>query len=465
MDPVCIIGAGPAGLAAAVALKARGIPFRILDAGRAPGGIWDMARTDTPMYASAHFISSKTLSGFRDFPMPAAYPDYPRHDRILAYVRAYARRHGLEAHASFGVRVTRARPLEGGAAGGDGGAPAWEVAWVPAEPSSGVEDEAPSLNRSPGATSSARFSALVVATGVTWYPNVPEIPGEFAGEIRHSVTYRSPDEFRGKRVLIVGGGNSAVDIACDAARAAEAAFISLRRGYHFVPKYVFGKPADVFAHAGPPLPAWLEQRVFGFLVNRVLVGDLTRYGLPRPDHPILTSHPIMNTQLLHHLGHGDIRARPDVARFEGRDAVFADGTREAVDLVLLATGYRRRFPFLDLRLPGEKRPFREEEIPPEDLYLTLMHRRFGTLFLAGIFETDGAAYDLFGQQGELVARSLETMAGGGEPAERLARLRREAHPDLRGGRRYLDTPRHTWYVTDVRYRKAIRRLHRAMGWD
>lgn len=457
MDPVCIIGAGPAGLATAAALKDRGIPFRILDAGTAPGGIWDMERADTPMYTSAHFISSRTLSGFRGFPMPEDYPDYPRHDRILAYVRDYARHVGVEAHATFGVRVTQARPVAGdpgdGPAKDDLSAPAWEVEWEAAAPASAA----------PPPAGSARFSALVVATGVTWHPHVPEIPGDFHGEVRHAMSYRSPEEFRGRRVLVVGGGNSAVDIACDAARTADRALISLRRGYHFIPKYVFGTPADVFAHRGPSLPPWLEQRLFGFLVNRVLVGNLTRYGLPEPDHPILTSHPIMNTQLLHHLGHGDIEARRDVARLDGDGVVFADGARDEVDLVLLATGYRRRFPFLDLRMPEEEPPIRNGEIPPEDLYLTLLHRRLGTLFLMGIFETDGAAYDLFGEQGELVARSLETVARGGDDARRLTRLRQEDRPDLRG-RHFLDTPRHRYYVTDVMYRKAIRRLRRTMGW-
>lgn len=447
MDPVCIIGAGPAGLAAAVALRERDIPFHILDAGRAPGGIWDVDRDDTPMYESAHFISSRALSGFRDFPMPGDYPDYPRHDLILSYVRDYARHHGIADHATFGVRVTRACPADGPA-----DAPGWEVDWVPAEHGSST------------GTGRARFSALVVATGTTWHPQVPELAGSFHGEIRHSSTYRSPEEFKGRRVLVVGGGNSAVDIACDAARTADAAFISLRRGYHFVPKYVFGVPADVFAHAGPRLPAWLEQRVFGFLLNRVLVGDLTRYGLPKPDHPILTSHPIMNTQILHHLGHGDLAARPDLHQFDGDGVLFEDGSRETVDLVLLATGYRRHFPFLDLHLPNEERPSLPAPVPPEDLYLTLMHRRLGTLFLMGIFETDGAAYDLFCEQGALVARALEAVEEGGDAAERLTRIRRQEQPDLWGGRRYLDTPRHAYYVTDVMYRKAIRRLRRSMAW-
>lgn len=456
MDPICIVGAGPAGLSAAVALKRLDLPFRILDAGARPGGIWDVDRPDTPMYRTAHFISSKTLSGFPDFPMPEAYPDYPRHDLIFRYILDYARHHGLEDRIDFGVRVTRARPV--GSASGDSAAPepGWEVEWEGGH---------------------GRFSALILATGANWLPNLPDIPGSFEGEMYHSFHYTSPEEFRGKRVLVVGGGNSGVDIACDAAAAADRAFISLRRGYHFVPKYVFGKPADVFAHQGPPLPAWLEKRVFGFLINRILVGDLTRYGLPKPDHPILSSHPIMNTEVLHHLGHGTLEARPDVERFQGKEVVFSDGTTEEVDLVLLATGYRRDFPFLDLRRPGEKRP-PGERIPPEELFLNLIHRGHPTLFLMGLFETDGAAYDLFGQQAELAARCIRTLVGDGGAgpatqaagpgpstgAARLLEILASERPDLTGGRHYVDSPRHRYYVTDVAYRKALRRFRKRMGW-
>jgi cation diffusion facilitator CzcD-associated flavoprotein CzcO len=395
------------------------------------------------MYRSAHFISSKTLSGFPDFPMPDDYPDYPRHDQIQAYIESYAAHHDLLGRIDFGCSVTAVRP-----AGGD----RWSVRW-----------------QSPQGEQSADFSGVVVATGVTWHPNLPDIPGDFNGEVRHSFTYRSPEEFAGKRVLVVGGGNSGVDIACDAARSAEAAFISLRRGYHFVPKYVFGQPSDVFAHAGPALPAWLEQRVFGFLINRMLVGDLTRYGLPKPDHPILTSHPIMNTQLLHYLGHGDIAARADVERFDGDEVVFRDGSRERIDLVLLATGYRRDFPFLDLRMPGEKRPARPEEVTPDELFLTLIHREHPTLSFMGIFETDGAAYDLFHEQAQVVAGTLWALRSdnpAGEECQIAARVRRmvaSGDPDLTGGRRYLETPRHLFYVTHGRYRKALQSFQRELA--
>lgn len=414
-----VIGAGPGGISAAAALQARGLPFEILDAGRDFGGIWDIGRSRTPMYDSAHFISSRTLSAFPDHPMPAGYPDYPRHDRVLHYVQDYARAHDLERHATFGVevRAARARP--------DGG---WQ------------------MELSDGAT--RRFRALCVATGQAWQPRVPSYPGSFQGEAYHAFHYRSPDQFRGRRVLVVGGGNSGCDIACDAARSADRALISLRRGYRFVPKYIFGKPADVFARQGPKIPAWLERRVFTFLLDRVLVGDLRRFGLPRPDHPLLASHPVMNTRVLDYLGHGDLEARPDIARLDGHTVHFTDGRQDEVDVIVWATGYRREFPFL----PGEVLQRRGEVL---DLYLNVFHRERPDLFFVGLFETDGAAYHLMGLQGRLVAAYLANRAAGGEGARRLDQRRARERPDLRGGRQYLDTPRHDYYVQTDAYRHLL----------
>lgn len=420
-----MIGAGPAGLLTAAALKSRGIPFEIVDAGRTPGGIWDISRPDTPMYESAHFISSKQLSGFPGFPMPASYPDYPRHDRILEYIRAFAQHHDLERHITCGARVTSVVRTD------DGG-------WTVTRDSGDVR----------------QYASVCVATGTTWFPRVPQIPGHFDGEARHASTYRSPREFEGKRVLIVGGGNSAADIACDAARSAAGAYISVRRGYHYIPKFIFGQPADVFSHAGPHLPRWLEERVFGFLVNRVLVGDLTKLGLPRPDHPILRSHPILNTQILHHLGHGDIQARANVKALSGRTVHFVDGTTEDIDLILWATGYDKRFPFLqeaDLDRHGDAL----------DLYLNVFHRRYGDIFFMGLFETDGAAYGLFGQQADLVAAYLDPAM----PAQARAsfdRLRTTDRPDLRGGVRYIASPRHDYYVQGDVYAKTLAKLRSAL---
>lgn len=431
--PIGIIGAGPAGLALGAALRARGLEFEILDAGRGPGGIWDIDRPDTPMYESAHFISSKSLSGFPGFPMPDAYPDYPRHDQVLAYLREFAAHHDLQRHTRFGVTVARAHREPGS---GPDPAPRWTVALDDGDERS--------------------YAALCLATGANWHPVIPDLPGTFSGEAIHSFEYRSPDLFRGRRVLIVGAGNSGCDIACDAARAARRAFVSVRRGYHFVPKYVFGKPADVFAHEGPALPAWLERRVFSFLIRRLLVGDVTRFGLPRPDHDVLESHPIMNTRMLHHLGHGDLEARPDVTELDGSRVRFADGSTEEIDLIVWATGYRRIHPFLEAADLDERNG-------ALDFYLNVAHRRYDDLFEMGLFETDGAAYPLLGLQADLVAAVLDPALPASRRADWQAR-RATARPDVRGGRRYLDTPRHALYVHGASYEKLLRReLSRLSG--
>jgi len=165
----------------------------------------------------------------------------------------------------------------------------------------------------------------------------------------------------------------------------------------------------------------------------------------------------MNTQVLHYLGHGDLAAKPDVERLEGREVVFGDGSREEVDLVLLATGYRRDFPFLELRAGVD-----HGEVRPDDLQLMLIHRRWPTLAFIGIFETDGAAYELFGRQAEVVAGTLAVLARDGARAGELRRRIRTERPDLRGGRKYVDSPRHAFYVTSGPYRDALERFRSAL---
>jgi hypothetical protein len=330
----------------------------------------------------------------------------------------------------------------------------------------------------PPAAAAREYAALVVATGMTWHPHRPALEGDFAGEVIHSFEYDEPARFQGRRVLVVGCGNSGVDIACDAARHAAAAFLSVRRGYRFVPKYIMGRPADVFARSGPPVPRWLEKRVFAFLLDRLLVGDVTRYGLPRPDHDVLESHPIMNTRVLDHMGHGDLTAKPDVEALDGDGVRFVDGSREEVDLVVLATGYRRRFPFLPAEVGNG-------DDGPLDLYLNVFHRERGDLAFVGLFETDGAAYGLFHLQSRLVAGAMaaelerrrdgspgiapELDVSGGDPpgveaSLRFARRRATKRPDLRGGRSYLDSPRHTYYVASDAYARLLEREAAVMGW-
>lgn len=427
---VCIIGAGPGGLSMARALKNRSIAYDQYERHSDAGGIWDLDNPATPMYRSAHFISSRTVSGFHDFPMPGTYPDYPGNRQILEYTRAFADAYGLREHITFGSAVERVE-----SAGQDPDRDGWAV------------------HLSGG--SSKHYAAVVCATGTTWSPRMPVHPGEFGGEIRHANTYRDPDEFRGRRVLIVGLGNSGADIACDAAKLADAAFVSIRRGYHVIPKHLFGIPVDVIDEGGPDLPLWFERPVFQALL-RLLEGDLTRLGLPKPDHKLFETHPLLNSEILHHLRHGDIAIRPDIARLDGREVVFADGTREQIDLILYATGYTWDIPYArDLFDWHDGRP---------DLYLTAFSRRYETLFALGYIETNSSVYTLMDHVSDLVGRYLEARRSDPARARAFRRDVARERPDLTGGIRFVRTPRAAGYVDSSAFKKHLAAVHRRHGW-
>lgn len=425
---VCVVGGGPAGLSLARTFLRHGIPFDVYERHSDVGGLWDRTNPGSPIYDSAHFISSKTQSHYHDFPMPEDYPDYPSNRQIHTYMQNFADAYGLRDHIHFNTSVEKAEMQANGS---------WQV------------------TLSTGETKS--YGSLICANGTNWHPAMPEYPGEFTGEMRHAVTFSSMDEFRGKRVLIIGAGNSGCDIACDAAKGADAAFISLRRGYHFLPKHLFGLPADVVAHEGPHLPMWLTQRIFGVIL-RILNGDLTRLGLQKPDHRLFETHPILNTQLLHYLGHGDIKAKPDVARFEGKTVHFKDGTSEEIDLVICATGYTWKVPYVDPSL------FTWKEGRP-DLYMNLFSREHPTLYSLGFMETNGGAYKLFDEMADLIARAILARAKGGKEAEAANRLIVNDRPDLSGGIKFVGSSRHATYVEIDAYRKQMKRIRKRLGWN
>ena len=361
--------------------------------------------------------------------MPAEYPDYPSWRQIRDYIRAFAVQYGLYELVTLSVAVTRALPLPGDR---------WEVTLSTGEV--------------------RQYDGLIAAPGVTWYPNVPAIEGAeaFTGEIRHAVTYRDGAEFRGQRVLIVGAGNSGVDIASDAARHADAAYLSVRRGYRYIPKHIFGLPTDaVLAGIFEPPKGVSLSGDLNELVD-TMVGDLTRLGLPAPDHDLLTSHPIMNTQVLHHLAHGDLEARPDLLRLAGNTAVFADNSTAEVDVVLLATGYEYQLPFLDPGLLTWKQGH-------PDLYLNIFSRELDSLYVLGFAEFADAAYRRFDEMIQLVVMDIRARETGIHQQE-LRELKRTDHPDLRGGVAYLDSPRHANYVETHTYQAYLASLRDRFDW-
>lgn len=417
-----VIGAGPMGLAASRNLDRHGIAFTGFEQHSDVGGLWDIDNPHSTMYETAHLISSKTTTEFAEFPMPAATAPYPRHDAMRRYFRDYARHFDLCRHYEFSTRVVRVEP------DGDG----WLV-----------------TTEKDGARQTRRFDGILIANGTLHHPNVPRFEGEFSGALMHAADYRSPSQFAGKRVLVVGCGNSGADIAVDAVHHAASVDISVRRGYYFIPKFIFGKPTDTLG-GRVRLPRRVKQLLDAALV-RAVMGKPSQYGLPDPDYRMYESHPVMNSLILHHIGQGDIAPRGDIARLDGDGVVFADGTRGAYDMILLATGYRLDYPFIDraeLNWPAEAGAPR--------LYLNVFHPRHDRLFMMGMVEATGLGWEGRNEQAELVALYIRGLAEGAPAATRLTQAK-SAHAQERadGGYSYLKLERMAYYVHKDSYRRAL----------
>ena len=305
---IAIIGAGPSGLCVARTFVRYGISYDQFEADAALGGIWYHGA-----YATAHIISSRKISQFPEYPMPADYPDFPSQQQVLDYLNAYAGYFALRDRITFNKKVTLVQPLPGGG---------WDLSFEDGE--------------------HRRYKGVVVCNGHHWDRRWPSYPGRFSGEIIHSKDYKSPEQLRGRRVLVIGGGNSACDIVSEAARVGSEAHLSLRHGYWFMPKTAFGKP---IVELIGPYPLWLQRLVYR-VVLAVCVGDYRRYGLPLPNHRIFDRHPSVSTEALHYLKHGRIIPHPDLACYDGDQVEFTDGTRISVDLIVCATGYHVSYPFL-----------------------------------------------------------------------------------------------------------------------
>ncbi|MFV2142788.1 flavin-containing monooxygenase [Isoptericola sp. G70] len=434
-----VIGAGPSGLAAARALDRAGLDLVGYEAHHDVGGLWDIDNPRSTVYESAHLISSRTTTEFWELSMDCD-ADYPSHRELLRYFRTYADTFDLRRHYRFGTRVTAVEPVDGDASGARG----WEVV----------------ATRPDGGTSVERYSHVVVANGTLAEPNVPTFRGRFSGELLHSSEYRSADVFDGKRVLVVGGGNSGCDIAVDAVHRAAAVEVSVRRGYWFVPRYLLGRPTDTL-NQGRPLPARIKQAVDSRLL-RLLNGDPQRFGFPAPDHKIYESHPVVNSLVLQHAGQGDLRVRADVAGFDGDTVHFVDGTAGRYDVVLLATGYRLDYRFLD---PAHLAWSGPGSGTAPRLFCNIVPPSLNGLFVVGMLEASGIGWQGRAEQADLVARYLAAEAAGdegdaaaGRRAEAFRRRLGEPWPDLTGGYRYLGLERMSYYVNKDAYRRTVRRL-------
>lgn len=427
---VCIIGAGSSGIAVCKTFHERGIPYDCFEATDQVGGLWRFGRTAA--YRSLHINTSRDRMQYSDFPMPRDYPDFPHHRQIAAYFDAYVDHFGFRHTITFETRVERAERLDGGG---------WRVT---------LHD---------GRV--RRYDALAVANGHHWDPRWPDppFPGELVGVEMHSHDYVDAEPFRDRRVVVVGMGNSAMDIAAEVSRVARRTWLSARRGAHVIPKYLFGRPLDSFP-LSPVIPFRIRQAALRALY-RVAVGRVERYGLPRPDHRLLEAHPTISDEILSRLTHGDVGVKPNIERKLGDRVRFVDGSEEPVDAIIYCTGYNVSFPFFDpafLSAPDNDLP----------LFKRVFRPGLPDLFFIGLLQPLGAIMPLAEAQAVWIAEYLEGRYALPTPEAMRADIERERR---RMRRRYVASPRHTMqvdfddYLADLRReRRRGRRRARRAGW-
>jgi hypothetical protein len=430
-DRFCIIGAGPCGLVAAKVFLEHGLELDVFERESGPGGQWNYGSGSSSVYDSAHMISSKRMTQFSDFPMPKHFPPYPSHRQALDYLRSYAEQFNLEERIRFGAAVERVEPVDSGSSS------KWRVTFAGGE--------------------SSIYRGVVIAAGHHTFPRWPELPGTFSGRVIHSRDYKTPDVLRGQRVLVIGGGNSGCDIAVEASQHASKTLLSLRRGYHFLPKFLLGGPLDSGGERFERwhLPQFVRRAITQFLVY-VAHGRPERYGLPQPMHGLFETHPIVNSQLLYWVGHGRIDVRPSVTAIEGDTVSFADGRSDDVDLIICATGYEARLPMLDdsLVFEADRRP---------KLFLNCFHPHFDHLFVPGLIQPNGAIWPLAELQAQLMAAFLRAEAKAPQHAAWFREERRKSKPNLSGGIPYDTSERHRLEVEFHAYRRVLRRLIKRVG--
>lgn len=371
----CIIGAGCSGFTMAKRLKDYGLAYDCFETSDDIGGNWYYNNPNklSSCYQSLHIDTSKFRLAFEDFPVPEDWPDFPHHAQLLQYFHAYVDHFGVRETITFNTRVDAASPIENDR---------WMVALSTGE--------------------TREYDALLVCNGHHWDARLPVYPGEFNGYQVHSHHYRDPFEpydFRGKKVMVVGGGNSAMDISSELSQKplAETLYISMRRGVWVLPKYMNGQPADK-AVLPKWMPAGLGRKLARTAIKRA-IGNMEDYGLPKPDHEPLGGHPSVSGEFLTRVGCGDITPKGAIDRLDGEGVIFADGSREEIDAIVWATGYNVRFPFFDL---PELTPV-ENKFP---LFKRMVKPGFESLFFLGLAQPLPTLVNFAEQQSKLVAACL-----------------------------------------------------------
>ena len=410
LPTACVIGAGSSGIAGAKALHERGIPFDCYEKSDQVGGNWVFGNKNgmSSAYRDLFINTSRERMEYSDFPMPKEFPDFPHHTHIARYFNDYVDHFGFRDKIRFETGVEHAARRDDGT---------WEITLEGGE--------------------TREYDALLVANGHHWDPRWPEpaFPGKFDGTEMHAHHYVDNEIFKGKNVVVLGMGNSAMDIAVESSYVANRTFLAARRGAHIVPKYVMGKPIDQLLKANPRVPVSVRKKIYGAIL-RAATGPVERYGLPTPDHDILEAHPTVSGRILDRIVHGTITPKPNIAELQGDRIRFDDGSVEPVDVVVYCTGYQVTFPFFDEDFISAP----DNDLP---LYRRVFHPDIDNVFFLALLQPLGATMPLAEAQGRWVAHYLRGEYHLPSPPEMRADMEREREAMFK---RYVRSKRHTMQV-------------------
>jgi thioredoxin reductase len=434
MKKVCVIGAGPSGITAAKNLLDEGLDVTVFDYGKDVGGNWvfNEEESHSSVFETTHIISSKKLSEYVDYPMPDTYPDYPSHRQLATYFQNYAKHFELYQHIHFQTIVKncrlvfahdRAAVIASESVATEGGK--WEV-----------------TTEKNGVETTQIFDALAVCNGHHWLPRMPQYEGHFDGEFLHSHNVKRFSYFKEKRVLVIGGGNSACDVSVESSRVAKSVDMSWRRGYWIVPKFNMGMPADILGERLNFLPRWLWSKAVE-LNLKIRNGSNELYGLPKPEKAFGSHHPTVNEDLFCTIRHGKIKPRPDIARLEGSKVHFKDGSVGEYDVIVACTGYIISHPFFEKSFID----YSEGDVP---LWLRMMHPTIENVYFMGLFQPLGCIWPGSELQAKIMAREI---AGLWQRPKNIKELIADElkNPDFE----QVKTPRHTITVHFQKFKNRL----------
>jgi dimethylaniline monooxygenase (N-oxide forming) len=427
-----VIGAGSSGIAVVKALRERGIPFDCFEKSDQVGGNWVFGNRNgmSAAYRDLFINVSRERMSYSDYPMPSSYPDFPHHTHIKEYFDNYVDHFGLREHITFQTGVEHARKREDGV---------WELEVAPSG-DGGAEG-------SVAGRETREYDALLVANGHHWDSRWPEPAfsgaDNFEGTQLHAHSYVDNSIFAGKDVVVLGMGNSAMDIAVESSYVAANTYLAARKGAWIIPKYVLGRPVDQLPN-NPRIPFAIRQRMIHQTI-KTLTGPPERYGLPKPDHKFGEAHPTVSGRILDRIAHGTIAPKPNIAALEGDRVRFVDGSEVHADVVVYCTGYKISFPF-----------FEPDFLAAPDNHIELFKRVFHPdiegLYFIGLLQPLGAIMPLAETQGAWVGDHLCGRYALPVPAD----IRRDIASDQAAMRkRYVASKRHTIQVDFDDYLYAL----------